>query len=89
MQTRTLLQAFERYVERHELFSHEDKILLTVSGGVDSMVMLSLFTECGFNVGVAHCNFCLRGAESDEDEVLVAEEARKRGIECYNRRFDT
>ena len=53
------------------------------------MVMLSLFTECGFNVGVAHCNFCLRGAESDEDEVLVAEEARKRGIECYNRRFDT
>ena len=80
MQTEVLLKAFEKYVERHELFSHEDKILLTVSGGVDSMVMLSIFVRLGYNIGVAHCNFGLRGKESDEDEVLVEQEARRRGV---------
>ena len=83
------VERFRKYVSDNELFTTDDRILLTVSGGVDSMVMLSLFTECGYNVGVAHCNFCLRGAESDEDEVLVAEEAQKKGVVCYNRRFDT
>ncbi len=84
-----LSDAFERYVAQNGLFRGDDRILLTVSGGVDSMVMLSLFARSGYRVGVAHCNFCLRGAESDEDEVLVAEEARKYGVACYNRRFDT
>ena len=83
------VERFRKYVSDNGLFTEDDHILLTVSGGVDSMVMLSLFTECGYKVGVAHCNFCLRGVETDEDEVLVAEEARKRGVECYNRRFDT
>ncbi len=83
------VERFRKYVSDNELFSDEDRILLAVSGGVDSMVLLSLFTECGYNFGVAHCNFCLRGVESDEDEALVAEEARKRGVEWYNRRFDT
>lgn len=89
MKDTTFLERFEDYVTRHELFTHQQKILLTVSGGVDSMVMLSLFVRCGYTVGVAHCNFQLRGAESDEDEQLVAEECRKLGVECYNRRFDT
>ena len=84
-----LLNNFEQYNKRHSLFSHEDKILLTVSGGVDSMVMLSLFTQSGYNVGVAHCNFCLRGAESDEDEQVVEREALRHGVPFYNRRFDT
>ena len=84
-----LSEAFERYIEKNGLFTHDDRVLLTVSGGVDSMVMLSLFTRCGYRVGVAHCNFQLRGAESDEDEVLVAEEAARLGVECYNKRFDT
>ena len=89
MQTRTLLQAFEKYVERHELFSHEDKILLTVSGGVDSMVMLSIFVRLGYNIGVAHCNFGLRGQESDEDTEMVLQECEKLGIVCHSKRFDT
>ena len=62
---------------------------MTVSGGVDSMVLMSLCVNSGYNVGVAHCNFGLRGQESDEDEILVQERARKYGIECYNKRFDT
>ena len=84
-----LTDKFNDYVARHELFSRQDKILLTVSGGVDSMVLMSLCVNSGYNVAVAHCNFGLRGKESDEDEILVQERARKYGIECYNRRFDT
>ena len=71
-----LLDSFQRYIDENDLATHDDRILLTVSGGVDSMVMLSLFTRCGYRVGVAHCNFQLRGAESDEDEVLVEDEAK-------------
>ena len=89
MQTETLLKMFEKYVERHELFSHEDKILLAVSGGVDSMVMLSVFVRLGYNIGVAHCNFGLRGEESDADTTMVLDECAKLGIVCHSERFDT
>lgn len=84
-----LAQNFEHYISDYELFTPQDRILLTVSGGVDSMVMLSLFAEAGYQFGVAHCNFQLRGAESEEDEVLVATEAARLGVPFYNRRFET
>lgn len=84
-----LIEKFQEYVARHELFTRQDKILLTVSGGVDSMVLMSLCVNSGYTVGIAHCNFSLRGRESDEDEIMVQEVARKYGIECHNRRFDT
>lgn len=85
----TLSEKFKRYITEHSLITKENRILLTVSGGVDSMVMLHLFVEAGYDVGVAHCNFCLRGEESEEDEVVVAQEAAKLGVRHYNRRFDT
>ena len=84
-----LLDNFQRYIRRNELAAPEDFILLTVSGGVDSMVMLSLFVRSGYRVGVAHCNFQLRGVESEEDEELVRREAEKYGVPWYNKRFDT
>lgn len=84
-----LLDAFEKYIEENELFSHDDKLLLTVSGGVDSMVMMSLVAAAGYRFGVAHCNFQLRGAESDDDEKLVEREALRYGAEFFNKRFDT
>ena len=80
-----LLDNFQRYIRRNELAAPEDFILLTVSGGVDSMVMLSLFVRSGYRVGVAHCNFQLRGVESEEDEELVRREAEKYGVPWYNR----
>ena len=84
-----LLDEFEKYITDNELFSHEDKVLLAVSGGVDSMVMLSLTAAAGYHFGVAHCNFSLRGKESDEDEALDEREATRLGVEFFNRRFDT
>lgn len=87
--TESLLERFNRYIRENELFTYQDKILLTVSGGVDSMVMMSLMVESGYSVGVAHCNFQLRGEEAIEDEELVLNRAQSLGIPCYNRRFDT
>ncbi len=87
--TMTLSEGFRRHVAEKGLFDHNDRILLTVSGGVDSMVMLALFVEAGYSVGVAHCNFQLRGAESEEDEELVQREAERYGVPHYNRRFET
>ena len=84
-----LLEEFEKYIAENELFTHDDKLLLTVSGGVDSMVMMALTAAAGYRFGVAHCNFQLRGNESEEDEVLVENEARRYGVEFYNKRFDT
>lgn len=84
-----LLEAFQRYIAEHDLATPEDRILLTVSGGVDSMVMLWLFIGAGYRVGVAHCNFQLRGQESEEDEVLVEQQAAQFGVPFYNRRFET
>ena len=84
-----LEERFQEYVMQHNLFTKQDKILLTVSGGVDSMVLMSLCVNSGYTVGIAHCNFSLRGEESDEDEIMVQEKARRYGIECYNKRFDT
>ena len=67
------------------------KILLAVSGGIDSMCMATmapeLFRESGFSV--AHCNFGLRGADSDADEALVRTWCDARGIPCFVRHFDT
>lgn len=84
-----LFQRFEDYIEQNNMVDKSDKILLTVSGGVDSMVLMSLFVKAGYNVGVAHCNFQLRGEESDEDEVMVMKRCESYGIPLYNKRFET
>ncbi len=84
-----LQDKFREYVRTHSLCTCDDRVLLAVSGGVDSMVMLSLFVRGGYRVGVAHCNFQLRGAEADEDDVLVEREAARLGVPFHAIRFDT
>lgn len=62
---------------------------MAVSGGMDSMVMLHLFHQAGFSIAVAHCNFQLRGEESEKDENFVAAKCKKWGIPFHSIRFDT
>ncbi len=66
-------------------------ILLAVSGGIDSMYMANRAPELfsGARLAVAHCNFSLRGEESDGDSSFVQEWCRSRGMECFVKRFDT
>ncbi|MRR19573.1 tRNA lysidine(34) synthetase TilS [bacterium] len=84
-----MLQRFLNFAEQARLFSRSSRVLLAVSGGVDSMVMASLFRESGTAHAIAHCNFSLRGEESDGDEKFVAAYAAEYGIPFFTRRFDT
>ena len=67
------------------------RFLLAVSGGMDSMCMLDLFSHVVpvTDFAVAHCNFSLRGAESDGDQELVESRARELGVRVFVKRFDT
>ena len=67
------------------------RILLAVSGGIDSMYLANRAPELfpGARFAVAHCNFGLRGAESDGDEAFVRAWCAERGVDCFVERFDT
>lgn len=80
---------FIDFIRANNLVSSNEKILLGVSGGVDSMVMLNLFYKSGFSFSVAHCNFSLRGKESDGDEALASKTCDEKGIEFFCIRFET
>jgi len=84
-----MFQKFLNFSKQERLFSAGSRVLLAVSGGVDSMVMSHLFREAGTDHAIAHCNFSLRGEESDGDEEFVAAYAGERNIPFYTRRFDT
>ncbi len=67
----------------------EQKYLLAVSGGIDSMVLCDLFVKNNLSFSVAHCNFQLRGEESKQDEAFVADWCKQHEIPFYAKRFDT
>jgi tRNA(Ile)-lysidine synthase len=80
---------FTQFIEKHSLCGPGLDILLAVSGGLDSMVMLDLFRKAGFPISVAHVNFRLRGAESDRDEAFIADYCSKHGIKLHATAVDT
>ena len=84
-----LLERLTFFIKDNSLFEADDKILLTVSGGRDSMLLTFLLAKAGYQIAIAHCNFKLRGAESDLDECLVRDFAEAHGIPFYVRHFDT
>jgi tRNA(Ile)-lysidine synthase len=84
-----MLQAFKAYIKSSGLFDQSDRILLAVSGGVDSIVMVQLFKDAGYNFGIAHVNFGLRGVESDGDEAFVNKLASQMGVPFYSKNFTT
>jgi tRNA(Ile)-lysidine synthase len=71
-----MLADFLHFIRKHDLFKAQDRFLLAVSGGIDSMVMVDLFVRAGFSFGIAHCNFGLRGQDSDGDELFVKKKGR-------------
>ncbi len=80
---------FIKFITEKQLFSPHQKVLLAVSGGIDSMVLLHLFEKSGFGYGVAHCNFKLRGSESDGDEEFVKEQVLVHGTPAWFETFET
>src|SRR5690349_12315182 len=82
-----LLHAFHEFVRGARLIDRGEKVIVAVSGGIDSMVLLDLLCRStpawGGTLAVAHFNHRLRGAESDGDEAFVRSEAAARGVGCY------
>lgn len=84
-----LLKEFQQYIKKENLFHPKDKLLLAVSGGIDSVVLCELCKQAGYDFVIAHCNFQLRGAESDRDEQFVKELGKKYSAEVLLKKFDT
>lgn len=84
-----LSERFAAFNQQQVLFGDNDSILLAVSGGIDSVAMLNLFLKTGHSTGVVHCNFRLRGNDSDEDEMFVRNLAALHNLPFFVRRFET
>ena len=89
----TFRSRFREHLIRRRLLGERSRILVAVSGGVDSTALLDLLANerdhLALTLAVAHFNHQLRGTESDEDEQFVADRARAHGMECYVERADT
>ncbi len=84
-----MYEKFVKFNQEQKLFSEKDKVLLGISGGIDSMAMLHLFLESGVSAGIAHVNFQLRGSESDEEQRFVEEFAGQNNLFFHTVNFDT
>ena len=84
-----MIDRFYKYNTENELFRKEDKLLVAVSGGVDSVVLCHLLKSLNYNFSIAHCNFSLRNEESDADELFVEELAEDLEVTIHIKKFDT
>jgi len=84
-----LLQRFTEFIKEQNLFHPKDKLLLAVSGGVDSVVLCELCSQAGYDFAIAHCNFRLRDKESERDKEFVENLADKYQVEFFLKEFDT
>ncbi len=83
------VKQFIAFVEQHKLFKPDRKILAAVSGGMDSVLMVHLLRSAGFNFGLAHCNFQLRGDESLRDQEFCHNLAQQLRVPFHTTTFDT
>ena len=79
----------DRYIKKYKLLNANELYLVALSGGADSVALLLYLHEAGCRVHAAHCNFCLRGDESERDEMFCESLCRRLGIEMHRAHFDT
>ena len=79
----------EAYIKKYNLLNTNDLYIVGLSGGADSVALLLMLKEGGFNVHAAHCNFLLRGAESDRDEAFCVSLCQQLGVELHRAHFYT
>jgi tRNA(Ile)-lysidine synthase len=84
-----LTKRFEQYLRQTCGVETDDRLLVAVSGGIDSVCLLFLLKEIQNDIAIIHCNFQLRGEESDEDEQFVSELGQKLTVPVFSKRFKT
>lgn len=87
--TMETLKKVQEFIQTNELLQPGERILVGVSGGVDSVVLLNILLKSGYECIVAHCNFHLRGSESDRDEKFVEKLAKEYGVMFKKTDFNT
>src|SRR2546421_3163223 len=84
-----LLERYKEHIKKENLFQLKDRLLLAVSGGMDSIVLCELCKQAGYDFIIAHCNFQLRGEESERDEQFVRNLGEKYEVKVLVKKFDT
>lgn len=84
-----MIDKLKRFIDEMNLLAQHDRILIAVSGGLDSMVLLHALKRLDIELAVAHCNFQLRGQDSDEDEDFVRNYCVQINIPFFCKRFET
>lgn len=84
-----MLVRIQSFVQFYNLFNSGSSILVACSGGVDSMVLVDVLLKLNYNISLAHCNFQLRGIESDADEMFLHDFALKHNLPFFCVKFDT
>lgn len=84
-----LTRSVRQYIAQYKLLSRGNTVIVTLSGGSDSVALLCVLHHLGYDCVAAHCNFSLRGEESDRDEAFVRRHCEKKEIPLRVIRFDT
>lgn len=84
-----LLNLFKEFITKEKLFHQQDQLLVAVSGGLDSVVLCELCRQADLSFTMVHCNFQLRGDESERDEQFVKTLADKYEVPFFVKKFDT
>jgi len=79
----------QNFISEKSLFNKEDKLILGISSGADSVCLMHILLAFGYKFDLAHCNFNLRGNESDEDEIFVRKLAKEYQLQLHVKHFDT